>query len=69
MTQYCVFYMTEVDGELLPNIYQSDCFITSLTHFGYLSLFDADTVYYLLGKQFHVMCKVKKKFTRGMNWL
>ena len=40
-----------------------------VTHFGYLSLFDADTVYYLLGKQFHVMCKVKKKFTRGMNWL
>ena len=40
-----------------------------VTLFGYLSLFDADTVYYLLGKQFHVMCKVKKKFTKGMKWL
>ena len=50
-------------------IFANQIALLLVSHFGYQSLFDADTVYYLLGKQFHVMCKVKKKFTRGMNSL
>ena len=47
-------------------IFANQIALLQVSHFGYQSLFDADTVYYLLGKQFHVMCKVKKKFTKGM---
>ena len=50
-------------------IFANQIALLQVSHFGYQSLFDADTVYYLLGKQFHVMCKVKKKFTKGMKWL